>query len=499
MLVLELEFPAGRYHATPWGRNVNEGEVEWPPSPYRLARAIIDVWKRRRREWPESRLEPLLIALSGSPSFMLPPATATHTRSYLSSNEKDPAAKQLIFDAFVAVSRSEKVLIGLKSCLGPHELEDLGELLSELNFLGRSESWIKVSAQQGPPDRDWNTVPQEDVGKSLGDEIFQVACLVPQEDYLLLAHRPARHKWNGKKLLRTKEACSWIEAASFTTKRLLDEGWSDPPTLQWVDYCRPSNAFNPMPPVFTRPRAGIRCAKYALVSKVLPRVTETVPFAERIRSHLMGIHKRLQNDDPQRVSDKFSGKDAHGNHLEGHGHAYYVPLDEDGDGRLDHLLVYAAAPFDELELRALDALRSVWQPHGLPDVSLVLVGLSGERPGVWSKSWISATPFVTGRHYRKGRGTYDEWLASEILKECKFHGVPEPTRVQWIPARGGTSRAFRWFEFIRNRKGRRPSSGYGCLLHFDQPVYGPFLLGATCHFGLGLFLAVNASGSSANL
>jgi len=31
MLIIELEFPAGRYHANPWGRNVNEGEVEWPP------------------------------------------------------------------------------------------------------------------------------------------------------------------------------------------------------------------------------------------------------------------------------------------------------------------------------------------------------------------------------------------------------------------------------------------------------------------------------------
>lgn len=32
MPVLEIFFLAERYHATAWGRNVNEGEPEWPPS-----------------------------------------------------------------------------------------------------------------------------------------------------------------------------------------------------------------------------------------------------------------------------------------------------------------------------------------------------------------------------------------------------------------------------------------------------------------------------------
>ena len=32
--------PGGRFHATPWGHHVNEGIVEWPPSPYRIVRAL---------------------------------------------------------------------------------------------------------------------------------------------------------------------------------------------------------------------------------------------------------------------------------------------------------------------------------------------------------------------------------------------------------------------------------------------------------------------------
>jgi CRISPR-associated protein Csb2 len=47
MLALAIRFPAGRFHATPWGRHVNEGAAEWPPSPWRLLRALVATWKRK--------------------------------------------------------------------------------------------------------------------------------------------------------------------------------------------------------------------------------------------------------------------------------------------------------------------------------------------------------------------------------------------------------------------------------------------------------------------
>ena len=52
-ITLKLTFPAGRYHATPWGRHVNEGVPEWPPSPWRLLRALVAVWKRACPDLPE--------------------------------------------------------------------------------------------------------------------------------------------------------------------------------------------------------------------------------------------------------------------------------------------------------------------------------------------------------------------------------------------------------------------------------------------------------------
>jgi CRISPR-associated protein Csb2 len=487
MLIIELEFPAGRYHANPWGRNVNEGEVEWPPSTYRLGRALIDIWKRRRPDWSDERMHAVLKSLSGTAWYSLPPATPAHTRSFLSSNQTDPSSKQLIFDAFVVISRAEKVYIGLGTNPEPSAVEHLDELLSEVNYLGRSESWVKASVRSSSSGIDWNCLPWSPGNGHNSTDIVRVACMLPPDDYAQLPYRPERIESDGKRLVKTGKACSWCEALSLSTKRLLDEGWSDPPALLWRDYARSPDALTIRPPRSESSPREVRYTKYALVSRVLPRVTETASFAEKIRRHLMGIHARIQND-PNLVSQTFSGKTPEGKPLDGHSHAFYVPLDEDDDGRLDHLLVYAKEPFDASELKALNVLRSVWQSDGRPDVQIVLTSLAPQVPRRKSVRWISSTPFVTTRHYRKGRGTYLEWLKSEILHECRFHDLPVPVEIEWVPSTLRSEHPVHWMDFIRSRKGEFPLRGSGCILTFEAEVEGPFVLGARCHYGLGLFM-----------
>lgn len=474
MVVIELEFPAGRYHATPWGRNVNEGDVEWPPSPYRLARALVDVWKRKRSHWHIERVLPILESLASPPLFFLPPAGTAHTRSYLSSNQKDPDAKQLIFDAFVVLEKGTKVRMGLENHLSGKSLADFQELLRELNFLGRSESWVKAAIGIDAAGMQWNCLPASESVEGNGKETVRVACLNP----------PARAGHQDQSLGQ-----SWIGDICMTTKKLLSEGWSHPPALKWVDYCREARALRP----FIRPkpvpfRKKFTCAKYALQSPVLPRIQGTLPFAEKVRAFLMGIHRRVQGGNPSNVSPTFSGKAVNGKPMKGHAHAFYLPLDEDADGRIDHILVKTETPFSESELMALDRFDTLWQSKGRPDIRLVLVSLSSSIDAYRAKTWINATPFVTARHYRKGRGTYGQWLESEIQKECTFHGLPNPARIQWIPHTLTTPQPIRWMEFIRSRKNKMPPKGHGCMLEFDEPTQGPFALGSECHFGLGLFV-----------
>ncbi|MCC6335179.1 MAG: type I-U CRISPR-associated protein Cas5/Cas6 [Myxococcales bacterium] len=78
-LVLRQEFPLGRFHATPWRVNpYDDPHGEWPPSPWRLVRAVTARWYQWAREaLPEpdvAQLEKLQTALCKSTyAFHLPP------------------------------------------------------------------------------------------------------------------------------------------------------------------------------------------------------------------------------------------------------------------------------------------------------------------------------------------------------------------------------------------------------------------------------------------
>ena len=490
MLLLEFTFPAGRYHATPWGRNVNEGVVEWPPSPYRLARALVDVCRRRRPEWTDARLVALLRPLAVAPMFQLSPATESHTRSFLSSNMKDPAAKQRVLDAFVAIDRGKRVLAGIDCELTAAVRGDLNELLGELNYLGRSESWIRVEVLPPGVRADFNCGPPGTVATEFRMERVQVACLRSEEEFAALSSKLVLRKRGGKAI--PCEPFSWLDAIQLSTADLLKDGWSAPPAQKMVGFLRPVDALKPHSGRSAACHVSeFRVARFALHSTVLPRVTETVAIAERIRVKLMGIHRRIAGGDPAAVSAVFAGKASDGGPARGHGHVFVLPSDEDRDGRIDHVTVLVSDAFNGSELEALDGLRSIWQPNGRPDVTLVLVSLSAHLRDAQTTRWASATPFVTARHHRKGRGSYVDWLAGEVRKECTFHGLPSPASIEWTECPQTVGHEIRWMEFLRSRKGNRPLRGHGCVLTFDGPVQGPFAIGALCHFGLGLFVPMD--------
>jgi len=299
----------------------------------------------------------------------------------------------------------------------------------------------------------------------------RVACVVP----------PAEFNGQGDK---------WLEALTWTTSRLIDERRSEPPALRYVDYLRPARCFDVAP--VTRQTArevSVQGVLYALESKVPAAVTQTLEVAERVRRKLMGIHAKLAGD-PARVSQKFSGKDGAGRPLAGHRHVYILPLDRDGDGWLDHLVIAAREPLDRTERLALDRLESVWQAGGKPDIRFTPVQWGTLRdlfPA--TQRLVSATPFVPPRHYRKGRGDFAEWLAAEVRREASNHGLPPPVKVRLLPALETSRRGVRWLEFRRNRKDDPAQIGYGFEIEFAEPVTGPVALGYGAHFGLGQFVA----------
>jgi CRISPR-associated protein Csb2 len=488
MLVIELTFLTGRFHATPWGRNVNEGVPEWPPSPYRLIRSLYDVWKRKRSDWSEDRIEPLMAALASEPpQFYLPPANASHTRSFLSQNEKDVTKKQRIFDAFVIVPKGSSVLAKWSHFnLDEDQESDLNQLLSLMNYLGRSESWVVARTVSGVEDAKWNCVPA-DGSSYVGDlEPVRVACPVPAQTYAADPYTTPPVTKRGK-----PKELSWLDALARSTADMQALHQSVPPAFQYVTYMRPAHCFEVKHLHRTsRPEPEINGVIYALRSKVPPSVTSTLEVSERIRRKLMGIHKRIVKD-PRKVSPRFSGKDQDGKPLKGHQHVYVLPQDLDQDGWLDHILIFCKEPFTCQERLALDRLNKVWQSGGKPDIYFVPTswGRIEDLIGDGTKTrFTSATPFVPPRHYRKGRGPFMEWLAQEVRREAVNHGLPEPVEVKPVGELMGHGRRVKWLEFRRNRKGDQPGIGYGFELVFSEPVDRPVALGYGAHFGLGLFV-----------
>jgi CRISPR-associated protein Csb2 len=264
-------------------------------------------------------------------------------------------------------------------------------------------------------------------------------------------------------------------------------------------------------------------ARFALDGPVLPLVTETLPLAESVRRKLLECCKRLQcPDDPRRayadlpsIAPAFWGKDEGRRPLTGHRHAFFLPVDEDNDGRIDHVAVFAPMGFTEREPQALGRLRRL--QFGDLDLSLALVGLVG--PGDFagsrllgpSTTWESASPFLATRHLKRrgrkrdplewsqgpdGRAAFVRQVLGEELERRAALGVDRLAAAEIEPLVDHAigPRRLRSYDFHlgRAKRGddgaRRPRGAF--RLRFPQPISGPIALGHSCHFGLGLFLRV---------
>lgn len=480
MPVLEISFLAGRYHATAWGRNVNEGEPEWPPSPFRLARALMDVRCRRHAGIDDDRLESALLLLTGTPRFSLPPARRMAVKYYLDQGKTD-GRKQAVLDAFVCMPKGAALYMALPRDAPADALRVLETLATSLPYLGRAESWIAARLRaELPPQRRWNCRLAA-ARTADPDNQAEVQTLLAPTAYADLPCLPMTGK--GKK----KRACSWLEALALTTETLRADGWNRHPLLgRSVSLSEDgeSPSRHPSPSA----DAGPCCVTYAIRATPLPSVTHTLPLAERVRIGLMRRHKSRCGGDESRISPLFSGKDTLGRPLRGHRHAFYWPCDTNGDGRLDHVRVLLPGGLTQEERHALEDLRHVWIQGALAE--LVFLHCLPRASLAVARMAVSATPVVLARHYKPRQGTFRAWLEAEIRRSCAEQSLPEPISVEAVPCLSVRDGApLLWRSFIRQRKEQPPRHGYGFRLHFAAPVPVPFAIGSLAHFGLGLFVA----------
>ncbi|NPV72063.1 MAG: type I-U CRISPR-associated protein Cas5/Cas6 [Firmicutes bacterium] len=483
MTVISIRFTAGGYHATPWGHHVNEGAAEWPPSPWRLMRALIASWKMTMPEISEDRMQRLISALSSPPDFRLPPATLAHTRHYMPLYGATRSSKTMVLDAYVALSRQEPVLVIWKGDLPVEDRDLLGRLLANLPYFGRRESWCQAGlVDEGEPDCLWMSH-----GRTNPEQCEPVRVLVPAPGVTL--------------------AELMVDTGDLRGERLK----IDPPGSEWALYAVRRGALSLAPTPVRRPevRGSPLLARYALDSVPLPPVTATVRIAELARKAAMAQYGRINEG---QVSPVLTGRDEEKAPLKGNKHAYYLPTDDDSDGRLDHLTVYAPGGLGERECEALARINALVARESGTEIRVLLLGFSRSvedsslgdffRP---SETWRSATPFVLSRHpkrYRSGAvkrdqaGYQADGPEAQILREWGIRrgtepGLPEITGIERVPDLRVRGRRLSWLDFrcARSSSSAPPpvATAGGFRIRFARPTRGPIALGYAAHYGLGLF------------
>jgi CRISPR-associated protein Csb2 len=468
---LAIRFPLRRYHANPWDRAVNEGASEWPPSPWRLLRALVATWHSRWPDLPAPVLERLLDSLSVPPSYLTPPAVAGHTRHYLPDLEHrkgEPGRTDLTLDPFLGVGRDDELLVRWDADLPGEQRQALAKLAELLPYLGRAESVCEARLA------DFDPVPDASWWRPGADG--------PRRVRLLTATRPA--------------SLAVLEASTVDIRR---RRHTVPSGTRWVDYV----AGEPV----TVTASADAATSAAPVTAIRFAVTGTVPVKE--------THGILLADEAHRLAGKklieVGLADPHRQAILGsngaatdHRHAHWIPLvgAEEQPPAVRYLVIWVPHGLWTEDVAALLSLRTMsgrqgseqdgYNVRGLPPVELLFqaAGSIGQvAPELCgpSRRWRSQTPYLPVRHRK--RESLADYLAADVRAELAYRDLPPAAVTPMAPEPRLPDQwalEFRRYRMIENMSKSRP--GLGLRLEFADAVAGPVLLGQLSHFGYGVFV-----------
>jgi CRISPR-associated protein Csb2 len=547
-VTIAIQFLTGRYHATPWDKQVNEGVVEWPPSPWRILRSLVAAYYRLSPEdgldnaarlSREAMLHLMEQLASRYPSYQLPNYTAAHSRHYMPLWQEGKSTTTKVLDTFYALpggAFSDRAMMRVQ--WGDLDLQEedralLKLLCNRVSYLGRAESWVEMSVI-ADGDIQPNAVP---ISTMKGSQEITTRVLVPLNAAEMkgfvagLAMLPAPKKGKG----RWTAPQNVLESLETDIGLLHSQGWHGIPGSQWCLYrLEPEKSVRRKS--VERSLAGRPAiARFGLSAPVLPKITMALSLGERFHQALIA---KSRNED-RRSLPVFVGQDDLGKALQDdHAHGWYLSECNDR-GQITHVSVYAPGGFEVPAVKALQGLKRVWGSEGINiDTTLLSVGAvaewgvdrSGRSLCGGGQLWRSLTPMVLPRFpklNKQGRrklipGTVfqvdgPEDQALRLLRQMRPDvwgaggqrvGIDEDW-LGWEDERGRLVMRVRvvdrgildWDEdsqrypaqrFQRRRfhgQGVRSlDRGYWLELWFESAVMGPIALGYGSHFGLGLLV-----------
>jgi CRISPR-associated protein Csb2 len=447
-----VRFPTGRYHATPWGRSVNEAAIEWPPSPWRLLRGLYATWQWRAFDLDAAAVETALAALVQPPSYQLPRHAEAHTRHYY-PDAADGTGK--VFDPFAALDPAAEVVIRWPASLDEQSRAVVTRLVGLLPYLGRADSLCQARLLTGEETDSLPAVGWLDPGDLGGLDRAATRILAPIAPLNL-------------------------PALLATTTAVRRGGRTTPPGARWLSYAATPAA---RPSVNRRSltvRPTVAGVRFAMAGPMRPTHHQAVLYGHALRRAALS-HR------PESVT--LSGRVSDDVRSDGHAHAHYLFLDENDDGLLDTAVVWAPEGLTETDVAALTRIdRLRFGEPGFRPLRMAVEAM-GSMADLLSWGWIgparrwrSVTPFAPYRHPQK-RQLVGDFLAAEVSRELTTRALPAAANVRLTKGA--------WLNFRRRRSLQDPQlRGFGLELTFTEPLAGPLALGALSHFGLGLFRPV---------
>jgi CRISPR-associated protein Csb2 len=539
MTTIQLTFPWGRYYAHPWGINPTRlREPEWPPSPWRLLRALVSAWFRTHPgQVPSAECIALIESLGRElPEIGFSKVSFGQTVHWQpnygaagSEDRADAAYKNTRHENHFAAVHGPVFFRWQNVTLTPGHSRLLETLLAELTYFGRAESLCHVELCEAKPkaDQSFDWCKPTD-GRKISATCRDVFC-----------PNPADFRFTDLWSRRTDSlAPNSQEAPEHLVDKLLSSDMKADGAV-WRSYQMPvgwPHQWIVRTPRTTRPTKkpapsiGPKVAHYLCFSlqcrvPLLPKFA--VPLSEQFRSaansHLCKVYG---NGTPSfALFGHERPPDAEGDHQ----HAFYLPMAKKADrsGCLSDLHVWCPYGFTQAEIEILLRINRLNWGGGKYPVRPVLTALSKEPPidapfstgKSLAKLWRSASPFVPPRYFYRGSGAkvkLKEKDRPELqLAEClRAAGIQVAGEIRHHPLVNGATQNDkpRW-DIVRAELGEETAAGAPLVTvpthrngkssrrEMEQRIGGFFevefaepvalkqpAIGHSCHFGLGLFV-----------
>lgn len=490
-VTLAIRFPLGRYHANPWDRAVNEGKTEWPPSPWRLLRALVATWHTRWPGLPESVFDGLLDRISDPPSYRTPRALPGHTRHYLPDlqhRKGETGRTDLTLDPFLALPRNsspryddpsqwhgDELLVRWDAELSGEQRQVLAKLAEMLPYLGRADSVCEARLLDADPVPDGTWWRPGAAGGS-------------NQVRLLAATRPVSRA-----------------ALEVSTVDVRKRRRTVPPGTIWVDYAVSPEERQERTTPTRQLTAPVTAIRFAVTGSVPLKVTHGVLLADETHRQAGFKLKAARLAEEERTA--ILGTNGASTD---HRHAHWIPLPESRDAPhlVRYLVMWVPHGLRPEQVAAVITMSELsgrrgggrdaggYDVRGLPPVTLLFQAagpveqVAPELCGP-ARRWHSRTPYLPVRHRK--REPLDEYLTADVCRELRYRPqyrqvslpvVARPDRGAGLPDR--RARDFRRYRMAETMARSRP--GLDLRLDFEEPVTGPLLLGQLSHFGFGIFV-----------